>query len=415
MGLAASTSDTSGSGQDATASATITGSISGDTIGFGDGSADSVTIAPSVTITAMADTTHAATANATVTTGNISNDKITFGNGDGDLVAIGPTLENVTATGGGNATTNQTVTSAGSITGDTIAFGDGVGDPVSVENGFNLTVIADARSGSSPDRMAINNLTAVVHSGNISSDKITFGDGGGDFVKLGQPTIDFTATAEAGSGGHADQNISISVTADGKVNDNTVTFGNGDGDYVSAFGDLIHNTITFGNGSGDYVTNVFASFAGLSSNNKITMGNGNNDSVTLGVGVTSAGGDSIVTGTGLGDTVQVGTHNNADTFGFALGTNGTAFTEITGARAGDQVISGNNLGANVVTEPGTFASLLDFFNFVSGLPPTNNNTYIGNNGADTFIVTDHKGELGVVEIVGVFTGNTNGTHVLTLA
>src|SRR4029077_15358633 len=100
----------------------------------------------------------------------------------------------------------------------------------------------------------------------------------------------------------------------------------------------------------------FASFAGLSSNNKITMGNGNNDSVTLGVGVPSAGGDSIITGTGLGDTVQVGTHNHADTFGFALGTNGTAFTEITGARAGDQVISGNNLGTNVVTEPGTFAS-----------------------------------------------------------
>src|SRR5262249_36820760 len=129
---------------------------------------------------------------------------------------------------------------------------------------------------------------------------------------------------------------------------NTITMGNGAGDSVQSFGDLNNNTITFGNGSGDSVSNVRSGpgqpgAGGQSSNNTITMGNGAGDSVTLGVGFTSPGGDTIITGTGKDDTVQVGTHTNPDTFGFALGTDGTSFTTITGAQAGDHVISDGNL------------------------------------------------------------------------
>src|SRR5262249_1673729 len=123
------------------------------------------------------------------------------------------------------------------------------------------------------------------------------------------------------------------------VNNNNITFGNGAGDFVSAE-TLNNNNITFGNGNGDLV------FADLtSSNNTITMGNGAGDSVALGVtfGTTSPGGDTINTGTGKGDTVKVGKHTNPDTFGFTMGTDGSAFTTITGAQAGDHVISDNKL------------------------------------------------------------------------
>jgi hypothetical protein len=413
LGIATATAN---SAQDATATAIDNGSITGDTITVGDGSGGTVIVGPIVTVTATADATHTATGKATVVTGNISNDTIKFGNGDGDSVAIGADVLNFTLTGG-NVSGSETSTNAGSITNDTITFGNGVGDSVLVANGLVIILKVDSSSGTTaPFGNLTFDGTNTTHTGDTSNNKISFGDGGSDSVILSVPSLSDNTTFTAGVG-----STSISLSAltfsDGKVNDNTITFGNGAGDFVSVWGDLIHNTITFGNGNNDSVTNVFTSpisFAGTSSNNTITMGNGNNDSVTLGVGVTSPGGDTIVTGTGLLDTVQVDTHTNADTFGFALGTNGTAFTTITGARAGDHVISGNNLGTNVVPE-GTFGSLFDFYNFVTGLPPTNNTTYMANNGADTFIVTDHKGELGAVELVGVFTGSTSGTHVLTLA
>ena len=52
----------------------------------------------------------------------------------------------------------------------------------------------------------------------------------------------------------------------------------------------------------------------------------------------------IITGTGLDTvTVAVGVHN-PDTFGFALGTNGTSFTTVNGALAGDQVAVDNHSG-----------------------------------------------------------------------
>ena len=157
-----------------------------------------------------------------------------------------------------------------------------------------------------------------------------------------------------------------------------------------------------GDGTGDSVSLG-------SGNNFIRLGNGSGDAVTLSSG---AGGDFIVTGTGL-DTVTVGDHTKADFFYFALGTNGSSFTTITGAQIGDFLISGNHLGSNVVNSSTSFTTLADF---IAGLVLTNGNTYVGTNGTNTFVVTDYNGQVGAVELVGVFSGHTVSlaNHVLTL-
>ena len=75
-----------------------------------------------------------------------------------------------------------------------------------------------------------------------------------------------------------------------------------------------------------------------------------------------------------------------------------------GAQVGDHVVSGNDLGNNADSETGTFASLSDFFSFVTGLHPASGDTYIGHSNTDTFVITDSHGQFGAVDIVGVFTG-----------
>jgi hypothetical protein len=216
-------------------------------------------------------------------------------------------------------------------------------------------------------------------------------------------------------------------TSQVKITDNTITFGDGNGDFVSDSGDNIAafsgNQISFGGGNGDFVSTNAAtitnnhiqmgngtgdsvSLLSTSGNNFIGLGNGNGDAVTLGSG---AGGDTIFTGTGL-DTVTVGDHTKADFFSFALGTNGSSFTTITGAQIGDFLISGNHLGSNVVNSSTSFTTLADF---IAGLVLTNGNTYVGTNGTDTFVVTDFNGQVGAVELVGVFSGHAFN-HVLTL-
>ena len=66
----------------------------------------------------------------------------------------------------------------------------------------------------------------------------------------------------------------------------------------------------------------------------ISLGNGNQDTVTM---AASIGNDKISTGTGASDKINVGSHGSPDTFGFALGTNGSHFTTVTGALSGDLV------------------------------------------------------------------------------
>ena len=192
----------------------------------------------------------------------------------------------------------------------------------------------------------------------------------------------------------------------GSMSNDQITFGNGAGDNVSTNAATItNNHIQMGNGTGDYV-----SLLGSSSNNFIGLGNGSGDAVTLGSG---AGGDNIVTGTGL-DTVTVGDHRNADFFNFALNTNGSSFTTITGAQIRDSLsFNGNHLGSNVVNSSTSATTLADF---IAGLVLTNGNTYVGTNGTDTFVVTDYNGQVGAVELVGVFSGHTfsAASHVLTL-
>jgi hypothetical protein len=206
------------------------------------------------------------------------------------------------------------------------------------------------------------------------------------------------------------------------ISGNTITFGNGGGDHVadtySSYGQVIpitNNKITLGNGEGDYV-----SVSGASGNNKIVLGNGANDYVNLGfgAGVTSTGGDNIATGTGANDTVTVGAHTNADTFAFAMGTNTTRFTTVTGAQSGDYVVvNGDQLGDTLVSKGFSSGETLASF-LASIVSPTTDHTYVGNNGADTFIFTDSPtGHTGVVDIVGVFNPIQANlvNHVLTLA
>jgi hypothetical protein len=240
----------------------------------------------------------------------------------------------------------------------------------------------------------------------ISNDKITFGSGNGDFVKL----AGFETLAEAAA--TATENIAVAATATdatsnnelGDLSNNLIKFGSGNGDFVlAAVATNTNNKIHMGDGTGDYV-----SLLGAGDNNSIFLGNGSGDAVTLGAG---AGGDTIITGTGL-DTVTVGSHTSPDTFGFALNTNGASFTAITGAQVGDHLISGNTVGnfffnhlGNDVVNSVTGAK--DLGGFIASLVLTNGKTYVGNNGTDTFVVTDYQGQLGAVELVGVvFAGHT---------
>jgi hypothetical protein len=139
----------------------------------------------------------------------------------------------------------------------------------------------------------------------------------------------------------------------------------------------------------------------------------------------NGGGDYIATGIGQGDMVTVGAHTNADTFAFALGTNGSAFTEVIGALKGDQVAvnsngNGNALGNTLVPQitilPGsTLAS------FIGSLTLTKGDTYTALNDVDgttggpmTYVVTDtQSGRIGAIELVGLHTVSMSN-HVLTL-
>jgi hypothetical protein len=164
---------------------------------------------------------------------------------------------------------------------------------------------------------------------------------------------------------------------------------------------MSNDTITFGNGNGDEVF-------GSNSNDRIIFGNGNEDTALL---YSGAGGDFISTGTGSADLVEVGGHSNADTFGFAPGTNGSSYTTVRGAGVGDHVIAASHNLANSYTNEGDVGAgaLATLYAEVS-----NNHTLIGNDGTNTFIVTDVNNAKGDIEIVGVFNSSTVSGHVLTL-
>jgi len=166
---------------------------------------------------------------------------------------------------------------------------------------------------------------------------------------------------------------------------------------------------------------------GGSGHDLIIVGNGNNDQITLNVASGKAtGADTIITGTGSSDTVNVAAHTNADTFGFSLGTNGTSFTKITGAQTGDQVAVGNSAGlvltdpnglGNTLVNEGSNSSWTSLALFIQAIAAMPGDTFMGNNGTDTFIFTDTaNGQTGAIEIAGVFSG-TNSTifnHALEL-
>jgi hypothetical protein len=130
--------------------------------------------------------------------------------------------------------------------------------------------------------------------------------------------------------------------------------------------------------------------------------------------------------------VFVGPRANADTFGFSLGTNGSSYTTIFGARAGDHVTAIFNAGPSAIFNAGPGAifnasilanhiaangstNAMSLAQFISDLGPLHSgNTYIGSNGSDTFIVTDFYSHVGAIDIVGSFTTSSIAGHVLTL-
>jgi hypothetical protein len=248
----------------------------------------------------------------------------------------------------------------------------------------------------------------------INNDAISFVNGDGDFVwantaegTINHPGLNITNDTITFGNGKSD-----SVVAYGDVSSGTITFGSGDRDYVfSNFGNVSNNTVTFGNGNGDYVEENVEN--GDGGKNKVTFGNGNNDQLLFSPGRAD---DSITTGTGAGDTVSVGTHSKADTFGFSIGTNGTNFTTVAGAMTGDHVVvNGGALGSGLASEPAlpSGATLANFISALGTLTP--GTTYVANNTTDTFIATDtNGGQLGAIELVGVFNVSI-AKELLTLA
>src|SRR5262249_271788 len=168
---------------------------------------------------------------------------------------------------------------------------------------------------------------------------------------------------------------------------------------------------------------------GGSGHDTIIVGNGNGDQITLNApsGSKATGADTIITGTGSSDFVTVAAHTNADTFGFSLLTDGTSFTTINGAQAGDHVAVGNSAGlvltdpnglGNTLVSKGSDSSWTSLALFIQAIAsPVAGDTYVGNNGTDTFIFTDtQNGHTGAVELAGqVFANNSIAGNVLTLA
>jgi hypothetical protein len=180
----------------------------------------------------------------------------------------------------------------------------------------------------------------------------------------------------------------------------TITIGSGNHDYVTSAGDFFNNTISIGNGIGDYVT-ATGTVNHKSGDNTIALGNGNNDSVTL---AASSGNDVINTGTGANDQINVGRHGGPDKFGFALGTNGSHFTTVTGAVLGDLVdVNGGTLGtASLMSHMTMDTTLASYIKSLGTL--TAGATYVGYNTTahDTFVVTDTlAGQTGAIELTGV--------------
>lgn len=300
----------------------------------------------------------------------VHNNKITFGDGDHDTVQGGHVSQNTITFGDGNEDKVGTL----HLTNNKIAFGDGNADAVVVRI-----------LGSTGNTITFGNghHDKFVMDGNSINDVIRFGNGSDD-----QVAVPFNGAS-----------------------DDHFTLGNGANDSVRV-SFAYHDEITLGDGSGDTVD-----VTDVSSSNTIVVGNGNNDEIRLNNAhdLVNNGFDTIITGTGSSDTVLVAAHTHADTFGFSLGTNGSSFTTVTGAQKGDHVISGDNLGNKVVAEPGTSPTMAFFFQFVALHSPSSGTTYIGHSTTDTFIVTDHQGQLGAVDIVGVFNHSTVANHTLTLA
>jgi hypothetical protein len=320
---------------------------------------------------------------------------------------------------------NQLFTTTTDITGDTITFG--VGNNDSFQAPDNSISDSQVTFGNGyPDSF----LSLYV-----SSSTITFGDGSGDSFTS---TNVSSSTITLGDGSNDLVTIIPKVhhgvpLAPLNLSNSTIILGNGDEDRFfvptadNSPGTFDNNTIVLGNGNCDQIgigTHSEDSY------NTLTVGNGQKDSINI--FTASGGGDLITTGTGAGDQVEISNHTIADTFAFSLGTNGSAFTTVSatepggGALPGDQIVAntngngnayGNALGNTLVAVTNVMAT--DMAGFINDLindlgPLQKGDTYVGNNGSDTFIVTEtQSGKMGAIELQGVHTVGM-GNHILTV-
>jgi hypothetical protein len=251
-----------------------------------------------------------------------------------------------------------------------------------------------------------------------------------DTIKLGNGNGDTVSAADTASGTSNDT-ITLGNGANDSVrlfvgNFDTISMGNGAGDSVNVSFEASSSKIILGNGDGD---SVYA--LEIRGGNTIIVGNGTGDTVTLYARQGPGGNDTVVTGTGLDAVNILGPSHSPDTFAFALGTGGSAVsqTTVTGANPGDHIAVGNSkglvlnnagLGDSLLVQKGTIAGLAtvnDFINYLTshgGL--TKGDTYTADNGVntfDTFVVTDTQGgQVGGIEIVGVYENNTLAGHIL---
>jgi fibronectin-binding autotransporter adhesin len=330
------------------------------------------------------------------TGGNISDDIITIGTGANDFLHAANNIDNSLIIFGNGADDHMTADNG--ISNDTIIFGNGVADSV-------ITAVPPGDGGSISDStIALGNGAGDFVGANVdlSGDTITLGKGAGDhvdaFASINSSTITF---------GDVAGNTGDNVLALGSISGSEIAFGNGAGDNVVALASISGDTITFGNGSNDSVT------GGDGGSDKITLGNGSSDAVSL-TGP-SPGGDYVATGTGASDMVTVGSHTNPDTFVFGLGTNGTNYTTVNGAAAGDAVeVLGGQLGNTLVKESTTDTTLASFISSLGHL--TKGDTYVGSNASDTFVVTETaSGQTGAVELTEAFHNSVLANHILHLA
>jgi hypothetical protein len=159
------------------------------------------------------------------------------------------------------------------------------------------------------------NGDSLTNTGDISYNKISFGDGNTDNVSSYSGNIS-NNTISFGDGG-GDEVIAYG----GSISNNKISFGDGGGDFVAAAGSISNSKISFGDGYNDGVQGGAAG-----DHNIIKMGNGDDDVVDLRFDnkdtITVGTGNLVEIHMGTDTTATVGKNGGIDTFFFEQTTQG---------------------------------------------------------------------------------------------